>query len=103
MAPVRVLNRAGSDVFEGTGASITIQNADGRRTLVVWTDGASWYTSERRFKSAAQTITFGSRYTLAHGLGARTVVGPMDIEGAGRMTILQDPQGAIFAIFKSMM
>lgn len=65
-----LVNRAGSDLFEGGGTLVTVQNADGRRTLVVWTDGAIWYTSERRFKSAQQTIVFGSRYTIAHGLGA---------------------------------
>jgi hypothetical protein len=65
-----LVNRAGSDLFEGGGASVTVQNADGRRTLAVWTDGATWYTSERRFRSTQQAIVFGSRYTIAHGLGA---------------------------------
>ncbi|HVR65129.1 MAG TPA: hypothetical protein VMT98_00705 [Verrucomicrobiae bacterium] len=65
-----LVNRAGADQFEGGGTSVTVQNADGRRMLAVWTDGATWYTSERRFRSAQQAIVFGSRYTIAHGLGA---------------------------------
>jgi predicted enzyme related to lactoylglutathione lyase len=39
----------------------------------------------------------------ATSLGAQICHGPMTIEGAGRMTILNDPQGAGFAIFQSMM
>jgi len=39
----------------------------------------------------------------ASGLGAKVIVGPMTIEGAGRMTILADPQSAVFAVFQSMM
>ncbi len=33
--------------------------------------------------------------------GARTYVAPMSIEHVGRMAVLADPQGAVFAIFKS--
>jgi uncharacterized protein len=33
-------------------------------------------------------------------LGARTYVPPMEIPGAGRMAVLADPQGAVFAIFQ---
>ena len=36
-------------------------------------------------------------------LGGRVIVSPMDIEGAGRMSVLNDPQGAGFALFKSAM
>ena len=36
----------------------------------------------------------------AQGLGGRIYGPPMDIEGAGRMAILGDPQGAAFALFK---
>jgi predicted enzyme related to lactoylglutathione lyase len=39
----------------------------------------------------------------ASSLGAKVIVGPMTIEGAGRMTILADPQSAVFAVFQSMM
>jgi predicted enzyme related to lactoylglutathione lyase len=34
-------------------------------------------------------------------MGAKLVVPPMSIEGVGRMAIINDPQGALFAIFKS--
>ena len=37
----------------------------------------------------------------AQGLGAKVYAPPMTIEGAGRMAILADPQGAVFALFKS--
>jgi uncharacterized protein len=37
----------------------------------------------------------------AQELGARIYAPPMTIEGAGRMAVLADPQGAVFAIFKS--
>lgn len=36
----------------------------------------------------------------ATSLGAKTIVPPMDIEGAGRMAVLADPQNASFAIFQ---
>jgi predicted enzyme related to lactoylglutathione lyase len=36
----------------------------------------------------------------AQGLGAKVYAPPMTIEGAGRMSILADPQGAVFALFK---
>jgi predicted enzyme related to lactoylglutathione lyase len=37
----------------------------------------------------------------AKDMGAKLVVPPMSIEGVGRMAIINDPQGALFAIFKS--
>jgi predicted enzyme related to lactoylglutathione lyase len=36
----------------------------------------------------------------AEGLGAKTYIAPMTIEGAGRMSVLADPQGAVFSLFK---
>jgi predicted enzyme related to lactoylglutathione lyase len=39
----------------------------------------------------------------AASLGGSVHVPPMDIEGAGRMSVLEDPQGASFALFKSTM
>jgi predicted enzyme related to lactoylglutathione lyase len=38
---------------------------------------------------------------LANSLGGRTLMPPMDIENIGRWAILQDPQGAVFAAWKS--
>ncbi len=35
----------------------------------------------------------------ANSLGAKTIAPPMDIPGAGRYAILQDPQGVVIAIF----
>ena len=35
----------------------------------------------------------------AKGLGAQTHVAPKDIPGSGRFAVLQDPQGATFAVF----
>jgi predicted enzyme related to lactoylglutathione lyase len=35
----------------------------------------------------------------AEGLGAKALAGPMDIPTVGRIAILQDPQGAAFAIY----
>jgi predicted enzyme related to lactoylglutathione lyase len=37
----------------------------------------------------------------AAGLGARVLQGPADIEGVGRFAVLQDPQGAVFAVYSS--
>jgi uncharacterized protein len=37
----------------------------------------------------------------ARELGAKFLVPPMTVEGVGRMSIISDPQGAVFAIFKS--
>jgi uncharacterized protein len=36
-------------------------------------------------------------YAKATGLGATTLVPPMDIPGVGRMAMMRDPQGAVFA------
>ena len=42
-----------------------------------------------------------SAASKAQGLGAKVYAPPMTIEGAGRMAVLADPQGAVFALFKS--
>lgn len=34
-------------------------------------------------------------------MGANLYLPPMTVEGVGRMSIIADPQGAAFAIFKS--
>jgi len=39
----------------------------------------------------------------ATSLGGQVYVPPMTIEGAGIMSVLADPQGAVFALFKSTM
>ena len=39
----------------------------------------------------------------AKSLGAQVYVPPMTIEGAGIMSVVADPQGAVFALFKSTM
>jgi predicted enzyme related to lactoylglutathione lyase len=39
----------------------------------------------------------------ATSLGAQVYVPPMTIEGAGIMSVIADPQGAVFAVFKSTM
>ncbi|RMG61620.1 MAG: VOC family protein, partial [Calditrichaeota bacterium] len=36
----------------------------------------------------------------AQSLGGQVLVSPSDIPGVGRFAILQDPQGAVFAIIK---
>ena len=38
---------------------------------------------------------------LATSLGGKVVNGPADIPGTGRYAVLQDPQGAVFGIYKS--
>ena len=37
----------------------------------------------------------------AKGLGAKLCLAPMTMEGVGRLAVIADPQGAVFAIFKS--
>jgi len=37
----------------------------------------------------------------AKGMGAKLYLPPMSMEGVGRMSVIADPQGAVFAIFKS--
>jgi len=39
----------------------------------------------------------------ANAGGARTMVPPMDIPNVGRFSVLSDPQGAVFAVFKGSM
>src|SRR5262245_37289197 len=37
----------------------------------------------------------------ANQLGAKTLFGPNDIPNVGRFAVMQDPQGAVFATYKS--
>lgn len=37
----------------------------------------------------------------AAGMGAKLYLAPMSMEGVGRMAVIADPQGAVFAVFKS--
>ena len=37
----------------------------------------------------------------AKQMGASLYLPPMSMEGVGRMSVIADPQGAVFAIFKS--
>ena len=37
----------------------------------------------------------------AKEMGAKLYLPPMTMEGVGRMAVIADPQGAVFAIFKS--
>jgi predicted enzyme related to lactoylglutathione lyase len=39
--------------------------------------------------------------TKAKGMGANLFLPPMSMEGVGRMSVIADPQGAVFSIFKS--
>jgi predicted enzyme related to lactoylglutathione lyase len=34
-------------------------------------------------------------------MGGNSHLAPMTMEGVGRMSVIADPQGAVFAIFKS--
>lgn len=43
---------------------------------------------------------FDLRFAKCQSLGAKLLVGPMDVPTVGRMALLQDPQGATFWIFK---
>jgi predicted enzyme related to lactoylglutathione lyase len=36
----------------------------------------------------------------AQGLGGTLMIGPHDIPGTGRFSIMNDPQGAMFAMFE---
>ena len=37
----------------------------------------------------------------ARQMGANVYLSPMSMEGVGRFSVIADPQGAVFAIFKS--
>ena len=37
----------------------------------------------------------------AKDMGAKLCLAPKTMEGVGRMSVIADPQGAVFAIFKS--
>jgi uncharacterized protein len=39
-------------------------------------------------------------FQRAKDMGARTLLRPMDFEGVGRVAMLADPQGAVFALFR---
>ena len=43
----------------------------------------------------------GKTAELAASLGGKVLNGPTDIPGTGRFAVLQDPQGAVFGIYKS--
>jgi predicted enzyme related to lactoylglutathione lyase len=38
----------------------------------------------------------------AKGMGATSCVPPTDIPNVGRFAVIQDPQGAIFSVFKGL-
>lgn len=64
------LTRAGTDTFDGGASVLTLSNIAGARQLTLFAvNSARWYTSERVFVSAPQTITPGGFATVAHGLG----------------------------------
>lgn len=64
------VQRSGTDPIDGGGTSVKLQSAPGRNVLDWWTDGAGWFSSERRFRSTAQTISSGAIAAVSHGLGA---------------------------------
>ncbi len=39
-------------------------------------------------------------FRRAKDMNARTLLPPMDFEGVGRVAILADPQGAVFALYR---
>jgi uncharacterized protein len=47
-----------------------------------------------------ETNDVGKTAELAGSLGGKVVTGPTDIPGTGRFAVLQDPQGAVFGIYK---
>jgi len=47
-----------------------------------------------------QTADVDHVFQRASDLGARKLLRPMDIEGTGRVAILADPQGAVFALYR---
>jgi predicted enzyme related to lactoylglutathione lyase len=48
-----------------------------------------------------ETSNVDETATQATSLGGRVVHGPQDIPGTGRFAVVQDPQGAVFGIYKS--
>jgi predicted enzyme related to lactoylglutathione lyase len=48
-----------------------------------------------------ETDNVGKTAELAASLGGKIISGPSDIPGTGRYAVLQDPQGAVFGIYKS--
>jgi len=47
-----------------------------------------------------ETNDVGKTAELAGSLGGKVITGPTDIPGTGRFAVLQDPQGAVFGIYK---
>jgi predicted enzyme related to lactoylglutathione lyase len=48
-----------------------------------------------------ETDDVGKTAELAGSLGGKILNGPTDIPGTGRFAVIQDPQGAVFGIYKS--
>lgn len=48
-----------------------------------------------------ETNDVGKTAELAGSLGGKIIAGPTDIPGTGRFAVLQDPQGAVFGIYKA--
>ena len=68
------VNRGGSDTFDGgSGTSMVVQNALGRKFQIFKLVGAKWFTLRPRiFRSALQAIpTTSSSTTIAHTLAAQ--------------------------------
>jgi len=47
-----------------------------------------------------ETNNVDTTASLATSLGGKVINGPMDIPGTGRFAVVQDPQGAVFGIYK---
>jgi len=47
-----------------------------------------------------ETNNVNTTASLATSLGGKVINGPMDIPGTGRFAVVQDPQGAVFGIYK---
>jgi predicted enzyme related to lactoylglutathione lyase len=74
---------------------------DGADTAAMYQIGAQQEGMPPNWLSYVAVASADASTEKAKGLGGNVVHGPFDVEEMGRMTILSDPQGAMFAIWET--
>jgi hypothetical protein len=93
-----LLGWAAQDVPTAMG-NYTIFQFDGLDAAGGYPNGAD--QGPPRFNSYLMVDDADDAAARAKALGGTVIMAPFDVEGVGRMAFLQDPTGAVFAVFQS--
>ena len=93
-----LLSRVGPALPNLVGSSfVTTPNADWNQSITVSGTGLV----SRWMRSTAFSMRIPAAGDMSNASSAKLFLPPMTMEGVGRMSVIADPQGAVFAIFKS--